>query len=192
MAGLECLLYASRVSQKLAFLTVAVLHETIGKPRVQGFVDRLSIVYAAADASAGFQARSVRDVGTWKHSWGEVVVPKCYPKFESEQIAMTLSLWDDLESVAAFSHHGVHGEALANRKDWFQSLGLPTYVAWWVPADHQVDWCEGADRLDHLHRHGPTAFAFNFAKAFDPAGNACALDHVAMQAKKKANSETRE
>ena len=177
---------------KPAFLTVAVLHEPVGKPRVQGFVDRVPAVYDAADASVGFQARSIRDVATWKHSWGEVVVPKCYPKLEStDQYAMTLSLWDDLESVAAFAYKGAHAEALANRKDWFQSLGLPTYVAWWVPADHQVDWQEGAERLDHLHAHGPTAFAFNFVKPFDVAGNACPLDHVAMQTKGKANAAAR-
>jgi hypothetical protein len=180
-----------RVSQKLAFLTVGVLHEPVGKPRVQGFVDRIAAVYAAADACVGFQSRSIRDVGTWKHSWGEVVLPKCYPESETDQLAMTLSLWDDLESVAAFAHHGAHGEALANRKDWFQSLGLPTYVAWWVHTDRHVDWKEGAERLDHLHAHGSTAFAFNFAKPFDVAGNPCPLDHVAMQVKRQANALAR-
>ena len=180
-----------RVSHKLAFLTVAVLHEPIGHARVQGFVDRVPAVYAAADASAGFQARSIRDVATWKHSWGDVVLPKCYPKLENDQVAMTLSLWDDLESVAAFAYKGAHSEALANRKDWFQSLGLPTYVAWWVPADHQVDWDEGAERLDHLQAHGPSAFAFNFVKPFDVEGNPCPLDHVAMQGKAKANAAGR-
>lgn len=180
-----------RVSQKLAFLTVGVLHEVVGNPRVQGFVDRLGDVYQAADTSAGFQARSIRDVNTWAHSWGEMVLPKCYPKVEADQVAMTLSLWDDLESVTAFAHHGAHGEALANRKDWFQSLGLPTYVAWWVSADHQINWAEGAERLDHLHAHGPTAFAFNFVKPFDTAGNPCPLDHAAIQGKKKANATAR-
>ncbi len=179
------------MSHKIAFLTVGVLHEVVGSPRVQGFVDRVAGVYDAADASAGFHSRSIRDVEAWKHSWGEIVLPKCYPQFESDQVAMTLSLWDDLESVAAFAHHGAHGEALANRKDWFQSLGLPTYVAWWVRPDHPVDWKEGAERLDHLHAHGPTAFAFNFAKPFDNDGNPCPLDHVAMQHKKKTNRTAR-
>lgn len=180
------------MSHTLAFLTVAVLHEPVGQPRVQGFVDRVPAVYAASDAAVGFQARSIRDVATWKHSWGEVVVPNCYPKLEStDQYAMTLSLWEDLESVAAFAYKGAHAEALANRKDWFQSLGLPGYVAWWVAADHQVDWEEGADRLDHLHEHGPTAFAFNFVKPFDAAGNPCPLDAIAMQAKGKANAGAR-
>lgn len=176
---------------KLAFLTFGVLHEPVGHARVQGFVDRAPGVYAVADASAGFQARSVRDYATWKHSWGDIVLPNCYPKVENDRIAATLTLWDDLESVAAFAYKGAHGEALANRKDWFQSLGLPTYVAWWVPADHQVDWKEGAERMDHLHSHGSTAFAFDFRNPFDADGKPCALDAAAMQAKGKANAARR-
>ena len=179
------------MSHNLAFFTVGVFHEPIGHPRVQGFVDRLASVYAAAESSSGFRARSVRDVTTWTHSWGEMVIPKCYPDVKDEQVAMSLSLWDDLESVAAFSHKGLHGEALAYRTDWFQRLGLPGYVAWWVPDGHQVDWKEAADRLDHLHAHGSTAMAFDFAKPFDAEGNACRLDYVAVQAKAKANAAGR-
>ena len=56
---------------------------------------------------------------------------------------MTLSLWQDLESVAAFAYHGPHGEALAKRREWFEKYNLPVYVAWWVRADHRIDWKEG-------------------------------------------------
>jgi hypothetical protein len=177
---------------RLAFLTAAILHEPVGHARVQGFVDRVPGVYAVADASVGFHSRSVRDVATWKHSWGEVVVPECFPKVSNpEQIAMTLSVWDDLESVAAFAYKGVHGEALANRKEWFQTSGLPGHVAWWISDDHQVSWKEAAERLDHLHAHGSSAFAFNFAKPFDTNGNPVVFDHWAMQAKAKANAASK-
>ena len=174
---------------RLAFFTVGIMHEPVGHPRTQGFLDRVPGVYAAADASAGFHSRSIRDVSTWKHSWGDPVVPQCYPKVDDlEQFAMTLSLWDSLESVAAFTYKGPHGEALANRRDWFQSLGLPPYVAWWVSDDQQVNWKEAAERLDHLHSHGSSAFAFSFAKPFDSNGNSVRLDHVAMQAQATKNS----
>ena len=176
------------MAHKLAFLTVAALHEPVGSARVQGFIDRIPAVYAAADGSDGFQARSIRDVATWKHSWGEVVPPACYPRMDDTQYAMTLSLWNDLESVAAFSYSGAHGDALKKRADWFQALGLPTFVAWWVPEDQDVDWKEAADRLDHLHAHGPSAFAFNFARPFDAAGHPCRLDRAAIDAKARTSS----
>ena len=38
---------------------------------------------------------------------------------------MTLSLWKDLESVAAFIYHGAHGEALMKRRERFEKHKLP-------------------------------------------------------------------
>src|SRR5207248_4765464 len=145
---------------KLAFLTLGILHEAVGSPRVQGFVDRVPSVYDAADGSDGFDSRSIRDLNTWLHSWGQVVLPSCYGMVDTdERVAMTLSLWRDLESVAAFAYHGAHAEALTKRKEWFESRGLPVYVAWWVADEQAIDWTEGARRLDHLHEHGSSAVA---------------------------------
>jgi hypothetical protein len=175
------------MAKKLAFLTFGVFHEPVGHARVQGFLDRAPGVYAAADASTGFQGRSIRDYETWKHSWGEIVVPRCYPQLEHTNYAMTLSLWDDLESVAAFAYKGAHAEALTHRTNWFQSLGLPSYVAWWVDTD-RVSWQDAADRMDHLHEHGPTAHAFNFRNAFDAKGNECRMDAARVLENAKANA----
>jgi hypothetical protein len=173
---------------KLAFLTVGILRDQIGTPCVQGFVDRIPSVYGAVDQSDGFHSRSIRDVNTWKHSWGEVVPPNCYRQCHDElRFAMTLSLWTDLESVAAFAYHGPHGEALTRRRDWFAANDLPVYVAWWVPADHAVAWQEAAKRLDHLHANGSTAFAFNFAHPFDPEGNPVRLDSAKVKLKAATN-----
>jgi hypothetical protein len=174
---------------KLAFMTVGILREAVGHAQVQGFVDRIGDVYGAAEASDGFHDRSIRDVGTWLHSWGPVELPACFPAPPEEtQIAMTLSLWKDLESVAAFTYHGAHGEALTKRREWFEKYNLPVYVAWWVPADHPIEWKEGNARLEHLHSHGPTAFAFNFARPFDSDGNAFLLDREAVKAKAAVNA----
>lgn len=179
---------------KLAFLTVGALHEPVGEPRVQGFVDRIPSVYAAAENSDGFHSRSIRSVETWTHSWGNQVVPACYRAMFPEcgtdlrQFAMTLSLWDDLESVAAYAYNGAHAEALAKRKEWFAAKGLPAYVAWWVSEGEPVTWQIGADKLDHLHEHGPTPAAFNFASPFDAAGTPRRLIRELVQA--KANRQT--
>jgi len=177
---------------KLAFMTVGILREAVGHAQVQGFVDRIGDVYGAAEASDGFHDRSIRDVGTWLHSWGPVELPDCFPMPPEEtQIAMTLSLWKDLESVAAFTYHGAHGEALMKRREWFEKYNLPVYVAWWVPADHPIEWKEGNARLEHLHRNGPTAVAFNFVRPFDSEGNACLLDREVVKAKAAVNAQVR-
>ena len=82
--------YIFRHAPKLAFMTVGILRESFGHAQVQGFVDRIPKVYRAADTSDGFHARSIRDVGTWLHSWGEVELPVCFPTPPSkDHIAMT-------------------------------------------------------------------------------------------------------
>ncbi len=174
--------------RKLAFMTIGILKAPVGEAEVQGFVDRIPSVYGAAEATHGFIARSVRNVETWEHSWGQVEAPSCYPPLENEnQLAMTLSLWQDLESVAAFAYHGAHSEALSKRKEWFQALGLPNYVAWWVEDGHKIDWKQGGERMDHLHAHGPTAFAFNLTAPFDADGNPCKLNRQAIVEKTRAS-----
>jgi hypothetical protein len=159
------------MNDRIAFFTLGVLKAPIGALVVQGFVDRIGDVYAAAEGSAGFFERSIRDVETWAHSWGPVIAPRCVPAgLPLTQFAMTLSLWCDLESVAAFAYHGAHREALSRREDWFDGGTWPSYAAWWVKADHRPDWSEAVERVDHLHDHGPTSVAFTFRQPFDATG----------------------
>ena len=157
---------------RVSFFTLGVLKAQVGEPAVQGFVDRIGNVYAAADGSAGFFDRSVRNVETWEHSWGPVIAPECVPSgLTLNQLAMTVSLWRDLESVAAFAYGGAHGEALSKREDWFVSGPWPAYVAWWVEEHHKPNWKEAVDRIDLLHAQGSTPAAFTFRKPFDAAGS---------------------
>jgi hypothetical protein len=159
------------MNDRIAFFTLGVLKAPVGDSVVQGFVDRVGSVYAAAEGSAGFFERSIRDLQTWEHSWGPVIAPRCVPDgLALTQFAMTLSLWCDLESVAAFAYHGVHREALSLRADWFDRGPWPSYVAWWVDGERRPDWREAVDRIDHLHDHGPTPTAFTFRQPFDSAG----------------------
>lgn len=176
------------MGKKLAFLTVGVLHEPLSHARSQGFVERVPSVYAAADRCDGFVARSIRDVQTFEHSWGPVRIPRCFAHVDDvNRLPSTLSIWDDLESVAAFAYHGVHGEAMGKRKEWFQSQSAPTYVAWWIDEGHRIDWNEACERLDHLHDHGPTPLAFTFSSPFDAEGRPHPIDPDAVRSKKLAN-----
>ncbi len=170
------------MTARIAFFTLGVLTEPVGDPVVQGFVDRVASVYAAADGSTGFFARSIRNVQTWEHSWGPVLVPTCVPADRGlNQLAMTLSVWRDLESVAAYAYRGVHAEALSNRGDWFERGPWPGFVAWWIDEHHTPNWSEGVARIDQLHAQGSTPEAFNFRQPFDSSGKPTTLNRERLR-----------
>lgn len=169
--------------KRLAFMTFGTLVEEFGHPTVQGFVDRISAVYGSADSTPGFVGRSERNLADYSHSWGEIVAPQCWGGETSLKTAATLSIWDDVESVTAFAYHGHHGEAMKKRNDWFEHPGLPEHVGWWVDGNEEVNWQAAADRMDHLHEHGPTAHAFNLKRPFGPDGEPHKIDTAAVRAK---------
>ena len=121
----------------------------------------------------------MRDVDTWTHSWGTQVIPRCVPEgIGLDRLAMTLSTWRDLESVASFAYRGLHAEALSLRGEWFQRGPWPGIAAWWIDGDHTPGWDEAAERVDLLHTQGPTAAAFTFRQPFDAAGSPVKLDRA--------------
>ena len=157
--------------------------------QVQGFVDRVANVYHSADTSDGFHASSIRDLGTWLHSWGRVELPAYFPTPPSKkQIAMTLSLWQDLESVAAFSSYGPHGEALTKRREWFEKSKFPESVAWWIPEDHFINWKEVTSDWSIFTSTDPLPSVLTFTQPFDPNGNATKLDRETVNAKAAKNA----
>ena len=87
-------------------------------------------------------------------------------------------MWRDLESVFAFTYFGLHAEALAHGREWFQKPEWPPYVLWWMKAGDQPTWAEGVARHEYLHDHGPSAFAFNFKNSFNAEGKSFELDRA--------------
>ncbi|MBS1718558.1 MAG: DUF3291 domain-containing protein [Armatimonadetes bacterium] len=167
---------------RIAFATIGRLRAPVGDAIVQGFIDRVPATYDQAGHSPGFIDRSRRDIETWTQSWGEVVSPKCYD-CDPELLAATLSMWQDLESVAAYAYRGHHAEALANRRDWFEADDLPTYVAWWIADGEEPSFAQAAEKFDYLHEHGPTPEAFNFRTAFAPDGSPYQLNSALVKEK---------
>lgn len=174
------------MAKKLAFMTYGHLLADRGDPQVQGFVERVPGVYAAAEGSSGFRARSERSDTDPSHSWGPIVAPKCWGGQASSITASTLSLWDDIESVAAFAYHGAHGEAMKLRNEWFVHKGLPEHVGWWVDEGEPIDWQSAADKMDLLHELGSTPEAFSLRKPFDSAGEPYRLDPALVRSKAAA------
>ena len=94
---------------KVAFLNIGVLRQPFGHAQVRGFEERIEAVFSVAEGSAGFL-----DL----RSSSSAEVPPMFQSAEfAGRVALTLSVWRDLESVFAYSYSGLHAEALTLRHD---------------------------------------------------------------------------
>ena len=167
---------------RVAFMTFGILREPWGHPAVQGFVDRLNGVSATADSSPGF-IDQYRDQDTGDgNQFGTVVTGRFVTPNVADRVAQTLSIWTALQYVFAFAYAGDHAEALRRRKDWFLKGSWPTYAAWWVADDCWPQWEDANTRLEHLHDHGSTSYAFDFRSPFDIEGRPLILDRTRIAA----------
>jgi heme-degrading monooxygenase HmoA len=81
-----------------------------------------------------------------------------------------LSVWESYEALHAFTYRSVHGRFARRRRRWFEPIGGPTTVLWWIPSGGTPSLEDATRRLDHLRRHGPTPRAFSLLRRFDAAG----------------------
>lgn len=161
---------------RVAFMTFGVLYEPRAHLRSKGFIDRIPANYEVAERCEGFIDRSHLDPDTGKHSWGELVCPRFLSEALHPNVARTLTLWTDLESVFAFSYSGIHAEALRLKKEWFRKTDFPSHVIWWVADDHVPTFIQSTARLEQLYADGPSVEAFNFKRPYDRDGNPTVLD----------------
>jgi hypothetical protein len=163
---------------RVAFMTFGVLHEPRAHLLSKGFIDRIPANYEVAERSEGFIDRSHLDPDTGQHSWGELVCPRFLAEELHPNVARTLTLWQSVESVLAFSYSGLHAEALGLRKEWFRKSEFPSHVIWWVADSHVPTFIESTAQLERLYADGPCPDAFNFKRPFDSEGNPMAVDHL--------------
>lgn len=149
-------------------------------PVNDGFHERNDANLAAADRAAGLIGRSGYDSDPGPESWGPQVFPRFFDDPNGDGWApSTLSWWRDIESLWAYTYSGIHAEALAHGRAWFRKGNWPPLVMWWT--DQRPDWAEGIRRFEHLHDHGPSAYAFGFRSCFDRAGAAYAVDRARVR-----------
>lgn len=173
---------------RLAVYTFAILAEASDHPRVQGFFDSNAANFAAAEGSDGFIAHSGYPDEPGPASWGEVVYPRFFTGNDEGWTPATLSLWADLDSLAAYVYRGLHGAALTQRRKWFLEPRWPTHALWWVAGDYVPTWAEAVAKHEQLHDQGPSAQVFKLLRAYGPDGRRRQLDRRRIAAKARANA----
>jgi hypothetical protein len=156
-------------------------------PEVQGFLRREPLNFAAAEKACGFVGRSGYLGEPGPESWGFQVFPRFIKGSGFDSGPSSLSLWDDVESLMAFSYAGVHAEALKNARNWNTRNDWPPLVLWWVEAGRRPDWEQAAERLEWLHDHGSSPRAFTFKQAYGPDGDPLEIDRARIKALIEAN-----
>ena len=144
----------------LAQLNVARFREPADHPVNADFVNNLDRVNAIAETQPGFVWRLVGD-------GNDALDVKA---FDDPYIAVNMSVWEDLESLAAFAYRNEdHRAIMRRRREWFEQMEF-YLVLWWVAEGHHPTMEEAKSRLELLRRKGPTADAFTFKQPFPAPG----------------------
>ena len=122
-----------------------------------GFMDALDGVNAMADAAPGFVWRLV---GEGNDAISIDAVP------DDPRIAVNMSVWTDIEALAAFVYRQPdHLAIMRRRREWLEKMDF--YMAlWWVPVGHRPSVAEGMERIEWLRERGPSSEAFTFRHPF--------------------------
>ena len=136
----------------LAQLNVGYLKYPTDDPRVAEFMNNLDLVNAIADKSPGFIWRLQDDSGN----------ATALRPFVDPEMIPNLSVWRSAADLEQFVWKTVHERFYRKRGEWFDPMKKPHLVMWWVEEGHIPTLTEAAERLDHLHKHGPTEHAFGW------------------------------
>lgn len=142
----------------LAQINIARMLYPLEDPRMAGFVNRLDEINALADDAPGFVWRLQSETGN---------ATDLRP-YDDDFIIVNMSVWESVEALKTYTYKSLHVELLRDRKLWFEHMGQPASVMWWIPVGHVPTPIEGRDKLNLLEEIGATAAAFTFKEVFLP------------------------
>ena len=148
---------------ELAQVNVGRLVAPLDDPQLADFVAALDPVNAVADSAPGFVWRLQTDDGN-----ATAVRAFEWDAAGSAGIIVNMSVWRDLEHLAAFVYSDVHRQVLRRRRQWFQRMQEAYTACWWVASGHRPSTDEAEDRILHLRAHGPTAHSFTLHDSYPP------------------------
>ena len=142
----------------LAQFNVAKARYPLDDLRMGEFVNLLQAVNREGELAPGF-------VWILKDGSGTAVN---FNPFNDPSLLVNLTVWESLESLRQYVYHGLHGQAFAKRKAWFETTGKEHLVLWWIPKGHIPTLAEAKHKMEMLWKEGPSGAAFTFKKLFIP------------------------
>lgn len=140
----------------LAQLNVARMLAAADDPIMADFMNGLERINHLGEQTPGF---------VWRLK-GEADNALAIRVFDDPRLIINLTVWADMESLRRFTYYSDHAEFYRRRRDWFHKDDRPMLALWWLPAGSIPTPQEARGRLEYLHAHGPTPYAFTFRHAF--------------------------
>lgn len=144
----------------LAQLNIAEFRLPQDHPDNREFIDNLDRVNHIAESQAGF---------IWRLK-GEGNDAMDLQAFDNPNIASNMSVWQDMDSLAAFVYRNAeHRSIMRRRAQWFEKLDF-YLVLWWIKEGHIPTIEEAKEKLKTLQEKGASEEAFTFRSPY-PAPN---------------------
>jgi hypothetical protein len=141
----------------LAELNIARLRAPLDDPMIADFVAGLDRINALAEAAPGFVWRLISDDGSDATS---------IRTFPDESIIVNFSVWTSVDALFNYAYYSDHTEFFRRRAEWFEKMETPSFVMWWIPAEHTSTLDEAKAKLELLTAKGATPLAFTFKQRF--------------------------
>ena len=148
---------------QLAQVNIALLRAPLDTPMLADFVALLEPINAVADRTPGFIWRLQTEDGD----------ATAIRAFGDDRIIVNMSVWESVETLAAFVYSDEHREIMRQRRSWFERMSAAHTALWWIPRGHIPTTGEAEERVIQLRVYGPTPHAFTLREHFrapDAAG----------------------
>lgn len=137
----------------IAQLNISTLLAPIDDPSIADFADNLEYINGLGDTSPGFVWRLQTDDGD-----ATAIRPYTDP-----MVIVNMTVWSSIAALKDFAYRTEHADFLARRREWF-APGSSAVALWWIRAGDLPTIDDAKRRMEFLARHGPSPYAFRFAR----------------------------
>ena len=153
----------------IAQLNVARAVAPLDDAQMVDFMNSLDEINGLGESSPGFVWRLKSDTGNAT----DIKVS------DNPMFIINLTVWRSVDDLYGFVYRSRHKDYFARRFEWFERIGAPSVVLWWIPAGTTPTADEAMRRLALLTENGPTPEAFTFKQRFDPPVDSPAAETAA-------------
>lgn len=134
--------------KQLAQINIAKFIKPMQHSANVGFVNAIEEINTLAEASDGF---------VWRLKDGSED-----GLFHDARIITTISVWESVEALKAFSYRSDHVNVFRKRAAWFERMTKANYALWWIEEGNFPTALEAKKRIEHLWENGASDYVFDF------------------------------